>query len=477
MVQEKPMYQAADRAGMSEKTARKYIKSKKLPSELKKPHNWKTHKNAFEDIWPTIKEMLEVNAGLEATTLLPYLQREYPEQYEEPQLRTLQRRIKEWRATEGPGKEVMFEQVHYPGDLSQSDFTHMDNLGITISGEHFKHMVYHFVLTYSNWEHATICFSESFESYSQGLQESLWVLGGVPKRHQTDQMSLAVQKAESQKVFTKRYEGLLNHYGMKGQKIQVRKPNENGDVEQGHHRFKRAVRQELMLRGTSDFESRMAYSEFLTKLLKRLNFGRVTKFKEDQIALSELPLSKLDTTKHYKVRVRSGSTISVDRNSYSVNSRLIGEKVDVKMFAEHIEIWLGQKRQDTFPRLIGRGKAHINYGHIINSLVKKPGAFANYRHQDALFPSSRFRVAYDWLCAHMASKSSKEYLKILQLAASHSETKVDQALVWLFDKNLPIEYEFVEDLVKNADDLPSAYDLNVPEPDIASYDQLLVFTQ
>jgi len=419
--------------------------------------------------------MLRVNGGLEATTLLPYFQKKCPYQYQESQLRTLQRRIKHWRATEGPAKEIMFEQIHHPGELSQSDFTDMNNLGITIAGEHFKHLVYHFVLTYSNWEHAKICFSESFESFSEGFQESLWVLGGVTKSHQTDQMSLAVQKADSRKEFTDRYQGLLNHYGTQGRKIQVGKPHENGDIEQRHHRFKNAVKQALMLRGSTEFESRAAYDEFLGKLLKQLNAGRQVKVAEEYKALKELPQTKLDSVKYYTLRVvRSGSTISVDRNTYSVNSRLIGEKVEVKMTSDKLEIWFAQKKQDEFPRLIGRGKSNINYRHIVDSLIKKPGAFANYRYRDELFPSSRFRLAYDYLCKHMPTKSSKEYLKILYLSAKVNETKVDNALTWLFDQGLPITHKFVEDIVKTVDELPSIRQLNVPEPNVHIYDELLL---
>ena len=473
MSQNKRLYQAADKAGMSEKTARKYLKLKKLPSEIKPIHNWKTHKDIFEGIWPRIKEMLDINPGLEATTILPYLQQEYPGQYKESALRTLQRRIKNWRATEGPSKDIMFDQIHYPGNLSQSDFTHMDEVGVTILGEHFKHMVYHFILTYSNWEHVKICFSESFESFSDGFQESFWELGGITKSHQTDQLSAAVQKIGDKSTFTKRYQGLLNHYRVKGQKIQVREPHENGDIEQRHHRFKNAVKQALMLRGTSEFESRLAYNTFLMTLLKQLNAGRQTKFNEDQTKLNPLPTSKLDTIKYIECRVRSGSTVSIDGNTYSVKSQLIGEKIKAKVFSEKIEIWLGQKKQDQFPRLIGRGKAEINYRHIIDSLIKKPGAFLNYRFRDDLFPTSQFRLAYDWLCQHMSTKSSKNYLKILYLAAKVNETKVDQALTWLFDQDLPIEYEFVEDLVKNTDRLPTIQQLTIPDPDIHAYDQLL----
>ena len=421
MRQEGRLYQAADKTGMSEKTARKYLKLKKLPSEMRVERDWKTRADAFEEVWPKLRQMLELNSGLEATTLLPYLIREQPEIYQESQLRTLQRRVRNWRSTEGPSKEVMFEQVHHPGILSESDFTHMDELGITIAGEHFKHMVYHFVLTYSNWEHARICFSESFESFSEGLQESVWILGGLPKAHQTDQLSAAIQKVDTKREFTDRYKALLSHYGLVGQKIQVRKPNENGDVEQSHHRFKRAVKQALMLRGSTAFDTRQEYADFLDKLLLQLNSGRKDKFEQEQRMLKELPLTKLDATKYLQARVRSSSTISIERNTYSVNSRLIGEKVTVKLQSERVEIWLGQKKQDAFPRLLGRGKARINYRHIIDSLVRKPGAFQNYRYREELFPTSRFRRAYDWLCQHKPLKSSKRYLEVLALAATENE--------------------------------------------------------
>lgn len=209
------------KTGMSEKTARKYLKSRITPSSQKVQHDWRTREDGFKEIWPNIEEMMRINPGLEATTILSYLIGQNSEQYKEGQVRTLQRRIKRWRATEGPGKEIKFDQIHRPGELSESDFTVMNEVGITIRGEHFKHLIYHFVLTYSNWEHGKICFSESFESLSEGLQESLWNLGMRPKFHRTDQMSSAVRKVEDRRCFTDRYQSLLNHYGLEGQKIQV----------------------------------------------------------------------------------------------------------------------------------------------------------------------------------------------------------------------------------------------------------------
>ena len=168
-----------------------------------------------------------------------------------------------WRATEGPAKEVFFAQQHPPGRLGASDFTHMEELGVTIQGQSFPHLIYHFVLTYSNWEAATVCFSESFESLCEGLQNALWELGKVPHRHRTDRLSTAVNNMSDPAEFTDRYKGLLRYYGLEGEKTQAGQGNENGDVEQRHHRFKRAVAQELMLRGSRDFASVEDYQQFL----------------------------------------------------------------------------------------------------------------------------------------------------------------------------------------------------------------------
>ena len=202
---------SASKAGMDEKTARKYRKLGKLPSEVKVDHTWRTRENPFVEVWAEVVPKLSLNPGLEAKTLFLDLQRRYPGRFQDGQLRTFQRLVKRWRATEGPSREIFFPQVHHPGELCESDFTHMDNMGITINGHPFSHMIYHFVLTYSNWEAGTICFSESFESLSQGLQNALWSLGGVPRFHRTDQLSSAVKKAASKKEFTDSYSGLLCH--------------------------------------------------------------------------------------------------------------------------------------------------------------------------------------------------------------------------------------------------------------------------
>jgi transposase len=465
---------AAIKAGMDEKTARKYRRLGKLPSELKTQHTWRTRKDPFEDSWHEIKMMLEVNPGLEAKTIFEDLQHRDPDKFTDGQLRTLQRRIKIWRALEGPAKEVFFTQMHSPGQLGQSDFTHMNKLGVTIGGQPFNHLIYHFVLTYSNWETATICFSESFESLSQGLQNALWELGGVPERHQTDRLSTAVNKTDNPQEFTRSYQDLLNHYGIKGCKTNPDSPHENGDIEQRHHRFKKALEQVLLLRGSRNFNDRSEYEQFLRKLFKQLNAGRNKRFEEERAVLRRLPLCRIEACKKETLKVGPSSTIRVNHNAYTVDSRLIGERIQVRLYIDHLQIWYGQKKVDTLPRLRGEGKCAINYRHIIDSLVRKPGAFENYRYRNELFPTSRFRIAYDSLKKrHALSIAAKQYLNILYLAAHESETGVDDALRALIDQEIEISDALVKKLVLSNEPIPTGTEIHVSSVDLSCYDQLL----
>ncbi len=442
---------ASSRAGIDEKTGRKYRDLDKLPSELKseRTRHWRTRPDPFTNVWHELKPFLEINPGLQAKTLFQHLQRQYPGQFEDGQLRTFQRQVKRWRATCGPAKEIYFPQVHHPGKLSQSDFTHMSGLKVTINHQPFNHLLYHFVLTYSNWETGTICFSESFESLSTGFQNALWELGGVPELHQTDRLSTAVQKSGSLDEFTDRYQGLLNYYKIGGKKTQAASPHENGDVEQSHHRFKQALDQALMLRGSRDFGSRKEYEKFLMGLFAQLNSGRKKRFSEERDALGALPASRLDSCTKLTVKVGPSSTIRIKHNVYSVHSRLIGETVTLRLYAEHIEVWYGQRHLDNLPRLRGSEKCRINYRHLIDWLVRKPGAFANYRYRKELFPSSRFRVAYDQLLQnHTESRAAKEYLEILELAAKVSETETNNALGYLIQNDQKISKSSVSLLLE-----------------------------
>lgn len=470
---EKSKTTAAVKAGMDPKTALKYRKAGQLPSQTKQPHAWETRPNPFAKDWDGIRGMLEVTPGLEAKTILQHLQREEPGKYQDGQLRTLQRRIKQWRAKEGPAKEVYFPQIHFPGELSASDFTYMNCLRVTINGEVFDHLVYHFVLTYSNWETISICFSESFESLSAGLQNAIWELGGVPKRHRTDRMSSAVNNDCNPEKFTHRYQSLLRHYGMEPERINARAANENGDAEQSHHRLKRAVEQSLLLRGSRDFKSQQDYETFLRKILKQQNTGRQARLEQELNVLGRLPVRRTNDYESLANRVTPSSTIHVLNNAYSIHSRLIGERVQVRLYIEHLEVWYAHQIVERLPRLRGRGKHKINYRHIIDWLVRKPGAFANYRYKTDMYPSSYFRMAYDELKSSQPLRADKEYLQILKMAATEGEDLTQNAIRFLLSRSKSITADAVRQYLGDHSKIKPLTAVTVDHIHLKDYDALL----
>jgi hypothetical protein len=466
---------AALRVGMDAKSARKYRRLGKLPSEVTSmDRNWRTRPDVFTQVWPELEAKLEVSPKLQAKTLFADLQRRFPGRFADGQLRTLQRRVKTWRAESGPAKEVFFAQVHHPGRLAASDFTHCPDLGVTINGSAFVHLLYHFVLTYSNWETVTICFSESLESLSEGLQNALWELGGVPHMHRTDRLTAAVQPGvEGPESFKRRYQALLNHYGLQGQAIQAGKGNENGDAEQSHNQFKQALDQALMMRGSRDFTSRDSYRLFLRQVQRQENAGRSARLAEEVALLRPLPSHRLEACKRLRVRVEAGSIIKVQGNVYSVASRLIGEWVEARLYAEHVEVWYAQKIREQMPRLRGRGKHDVQYRHVIDWLVRKPGAFADYRYREDLFPSSHFRMAYDVLRKRQPARANKEYLRILYLAARESEAGVQAVLVELLKEGGRMDAAAVTERLRQQGSAQQATAVTVAAVDLGLYDALL----
>lgn len=465
---------AAARAGMSERTARKYERAGKLPGQLKMPHTWRTRPNPFAADWPWVVEQLERDLALQGTTLFALLCARHPGRYRPTQVRTLQRHIATWRALHGPEREVIFEQAHTPGERGQSDFTWMNDVAITIAGEPFPHRLFHFVLTYSNVEAVSICQSESFEALAEGLEHALWQLGGVPAQHRTDHLSAAVRqlRAEEREAWTERYQALMAHYSMQPTWNNTGVAHENGDVEQAHHRFKQAIDQALRVRGSRDFPDRAAYERFLAELVRQRNQTRKERWVQERPTLHPLPLQPLAPCRELRVRVSRFSTITVLGNTYSVPSRLIGATITVRVRAEALEGYLGTSRAFTLPRLVGKQQQRIDYHHLIWSLVRKPGAFAAYRYRDELFPTTTFRQSYDRLRRVLPRRADREYVRILHVAASTSESEVDAALALLLEAQTPPTVEAVRDLLGLA--RPAAPPrVAVPHLDLTTYDRLL----
>ena len=469
----RPLYAAAARAGVHEDTARKYLALGALPSEMRSAHTWRTREDPFEDVWEEVRELLDGNPRLSPKTIFGHLGREHPGRFSEGQLRTLQRRVKVWLATEGPAREVYFPQVYSPGELGASDFTRMGTLGVTIGGVFFDHMLYHFTLVYSGWEDVTVCFSESFEALSEGFQNALWQLGGVPHVHRTDSLSAAVNNLSEKAEFTRRYASLLEHYGVKGTRINPGRANENGSIESRNGHLKRTVEQALMLRGSRDFASRCEYEEFLRKLVSQLNASRAARLGEEKAVLRVLPPRRLEAYRTQGVKVSRNATIRVLHNTYSVHSRLQGEHVDVRAYADHLEVWYAQRKVETLPRLRGEGKYRIEYRHIIDWLVRKPGAFAHYRYRSDLFPSTTFRVAYDWLRENRPARADREYLQLLYLAARESETGTERALQGLLAREEEISAEAVKPLLRSDSAMEQPLDVVIDAVDLSVYDALI----
>lgn len=467
---------AAARAGISIRTARKYEQAGKLPSQLeKKDRTHRTRKDPFELDWPWVQGELERDAALQGKVLFGLLCQDHPGRYQEGQLRTLQRRIETWRVLHGPDRDVIFQQVHVPGRMAQSDFTEMKELGITIGGIPFPHLLYHVVLTYSNYEAARICFSESFESLAEGIETGLWQFGGSPEYHRTDNLSAAVRRLddEGRRDFTERYEGLMRHYGMIPTRNHPGESHQNGDVEKSHDLLKTALDQAFRVRGSRDFASREAYDAFLQEVIRQRNLTRSKRFAEDLRALKPLPKKPLDPVKEVPVSVSRFSTIHVLRNTYSVPSRLIGCNLLVRVRSEELHLYRAGAPILVLPRLRGEGKHRIDYRHVIWSLARKPGAFAAYRYRDEFFPTTTFRRAYDDLVARRPEKGDSDYLRILLLAASQSEADVEVALNLLLDDRVAFDFIAVRDLVNAPNATPGVPQLNPPKLDLSAYDRLL----
>jgi Mu transposase, C-terminal domain len=465
---------AAARAGVSERTARKYEQAGQLPSQMKKPRTHRTRDDPFVDDWPWVEAQIVDDPALQTKTLFALLCAAFPGRYQEGQLRTLQRHVQAWRVRHGPGQEIMFPQQHVPGRMAQSDFTSMNALGVSLAGTPFPHLVYHLVLTYSNVEAARVCFSESFEALSEGLEHCLWQIGGVPEWHRTDNLTAAVRDLDRDGMheFTQNYRALLAHYDMQPSANTAGQAHQNGDVEQSHHRFKQAVDQALRVRGSRDFADRAAYERFLGELVRKRNLTRSVRFEADWAALRPLPAAPLDFTREITVRVSRFSLVRVLLNHYSVPSRLIGASLKVRVRSETLELYHGPVLVLTLPRLSGRNRRRIDYRHLIWSLVRKPGAFANYCYREELFPTTAFRRAYDSLLEATPTKADAQYLRLLHLAASTSEAEVELAINLLLEAGRAPSFEAVRELAGSSKPAPAPA-IAKATIDLSHYDTLL----
>lgn len=476
---------AAMKAGMDRKTARRYVQAAKLPSEMVVPRSWRTREDPFAEDWAEVAALLEATPELEAKTVFELLCERHPGRYESGQLRTLQRHVRHWRAEQGPERDVVLAQRHRPGEAAQTDFTRMGELAITIAGEPFVHLLCVLVLPFSNWQWATVCMSESLAALRRGVQAALFQLGRVPEFHQTDNSTAATHRIPDGKavlgedgvrrLFNEDYLALVRHLGMKPRTTAVGAKEQNGDVEAGHRALKNRLEQALLVRGSRDFESVVAWETFVQSVLRKANAARGRRVDEDLAAMRPLVVSKLPEYVEEDHVVSEWSTVRVKGNAYSVPSRLIGHGVRVRIYESAIEVWFrGREPELQCARLLGRGLRRIDYRHVIWSLVRKPGGFARYVYREEMFPTTSFRRAYDAIReARPDTKGDLEYLRILHLAASTLEAEVQAALELLLASKGPISSDAVKAMIATTSRPPTPK-LAPQKPELAEYDALLV---
>jgi hypothetical protein len=476
LMEKKTQEAAAAAAGVSVRSARKW-QTGPLPSATKKEREWRTRPDPFAAVWESVIVPLLVadeKRILEATTVLDMLQEKRPGQFDGGQVRTLQRRMRDWRAVHGPEREVFFEQQHVPGREAAIDFTHAEELGVTVAGRPFPHLLFEFVLCFSKWLWACIAFSETFEALVAGVQGALWDLGGVPFVLRSDNLSAATHELRltGGRTLTVRFRHVLEHYDLDSTRIRPGESHENGVVEQRHYRTKSALAQALLLRGSSDFATEEDYRAFVAGVVAKENRSVGPALEEERLHLRALPSSPVPSYTIVPSKVRKWSTIRVGRKTYSVPSRLIGHHIKARLHAEIVEVYYRDDLVLTMPRLHG-GRDHcIDYRHVIWSLVKKPGAFARYRYREDLFPSLVFRRAYDALVSRRGDRADVEYVRILHLAASTMEPLVETALAGLLDDGTPFDYATVKALC--APEAPVFPTVDIGAPDLGVYDRLLV---
>jgi hypothetical protein len=471
MAEGKTVAAAAVAAGMSERSAYAW-KQGALPSETKGPRTWRTRVDPFAAVWESdVVPLLAADCEgvLEATTVVGELRRRHGDTFGPGQLRTLQRRMHEWRALHGPGKEVMFEQQHPPGREGAFDFTDASELKVTICGQLFAHLLFQFILTFSKWRWVGLAFSETFEALVHGLQDALAAIGGAPPVWRSDNLSAAThQLPGSGRELNRRFAAVLEHYGASSTRIEPRKSHQNGVVEKAHDVLKSALRQALIVRGSRDFSSVDAYTEFVGGIRDQLNHGRATALlAEERQHLRPLPSTRLPEYSVYTAVVRAWSTIHFSNRTYSVPSRLIGSEVEIRQHPDVVEIWYRDKLTETMPRLRGEQHQRIDYRHVIWSLVRKPGAFARYRYREELFPSLVFRRAYDALRQARGERADVEYVRILHLAASTMQARVEEVLEQLLAGGERPDFVAVKALA--APEPSTLPEVHIPSPDLAVY--------
>ena len=468
---------AAAKAAISERSARR-IDNGELSVSPKPRRRWRTRKDPLATVWDdTLAPMLELNPELEPITLLEYLDDNYPGEFDNSILRTLQRRVKAWKANYGPAKEVMFRQTKEPGRQGLSDFTVLKNATITIAGNPFDHRLYHYRLAFSGWCHVkAICGGESFTALSTGLQDALWRCGGAPAEHRTDSLSAAFNNLAEKEQLTERYRDLCRHYQIKPTRNNPGQSHENGAIESPHGHLKKRITQALLLRGSNDFNTLEEYQGFIDGIVSKINRRCKTRLEQERPYLQVLPKRRTHDYAEHRVLISSSSSFELKRVTYTVPSRFIGERLYIQLYDERLELFNGHVKVLELRRIYASGSQRgrcVDYRHVIDSLIHKPQAFRFSRLRDDLLPNEDYRQIWRHVDQQLEPHKACRYIvRLLHLAATEQcqDALGRYVLKQIANGRLPSELQCRRRFTGEATVIPL---ISGKQHDLDSYDQLL----
>jgi transposase InsO family protein len=415
---------AAAKASISAATAYRFEQDRRLPSHKEKVRGRRRPDPLAEFFETEVVPMLKAAPELRAVAIFEEMQRRHAD-LSLGTRRTLERRIRSWRALHGTEREVMFRQVHEPGRMGLSDFTDMAELGITIAGERLDHRLYHFRLAYSGFEHAHVILGgESYVALAEGLQNALWALGGSPLEHRSDSLSAAFRNLakDAHEDLTRRYDALCAHYGMEPTRNNRGVAHENGSIESPHGHLKKAVKDALLMRSANDFDDLAAYRRFIDEIVSRKNARHAKRIEAERPALQLLPGQRTCDHEETIVTVTSSGGFTLRRVFYTVPSRLIGHRLRVRLYDDRLDLFIGGTPLMTLTR--GRADATgkrghvVDYRHVIRALRRKPMALLGLVYRDQLFPREAYRRTFDRLLETIAEKPACR-LMVNLLALAH----------------------------------------------------------
>ncbi len=469
---------AAAKTGISVASARRVESAVGLPSQ-RPPRHWRTRADPLAEVWSSeVVPMLEGAPSLMAVTLLEELQRRHPERFGDAVLRTLQRRVGQWRAEHGEEREIYFAQEHPPGRLGLSDFTVADELDISLGGLAFAHRLYQFALAHSGWRHVRVVLGgESFQSLAAGLQDALWMAGGVPEEHRTDSLSAAFNNLAEREELTKRYHALCEHYGLRPSRNNTGVSHENGAIEARQGSLKKGLDQALLLRGSREFADLAAYEQFVAETVRRLNARCARAWEAERACLKPLPARRTTDFEEIDARVSKFGVFTAKSVLYSVPSRLAGHRLKVRLHSTHLDAWLGGVKVFECERLhasaADRHPRQIDWRHMLPSLKRKPGAFARWVLRDAMFPRSEYARAWQRISAKLPERAACRLMVELLDLADRANVVAELAAV-LAALQAQDELPDIDALRERFAPRPPAMpDVQVQLPSTAVYDELL----